>query len=117
MLQHWQQWPVKFDIGRNPCWFGLAMTIYAENPVENCHLYFCGTEMKKVEAGLIVPPTCNFSQQDAQSLMDQLWNCGIRPTEGMGSAGSFTAQQSHLDDMRKVAFAALEKVGVKCPSR
>jgi hypothetical protein len=38
--------------------------------------------------------------KQAQSLMDQLWDCGIRPTEGMGSAGSFAAQTAHLKDMQ-----------------
>jgi hypothetical protein len=39
-----------------------------------------------------------------------LWNCGLRPTEGSGSAGSLAATQRHLDDMRTVAF---HKLGIK----
>lgn len=39
--------------------------------------------------------------------MDQLWNCGLRPTEGSGSAGSLAATQRHLEDMRKIAFNTL----------
>lgn len=39
-----------------------------------------------------------------QSLMDQLWDCGIRPTQGAGSAGSLSATQSHLNDMRTLLF-------------
>ena len=38
-----------------------------------------------------------------QVLMDDLWNCGIRPTEGKGSAGQLVAVQDHLKDMRKIA--------------
>jgi hypothetical protein len=44
----------------------------------------------------------------AQTLMDDLWHCGIRPTEGTGSAGAMAATQRHLEDLRKVAFHALK---------
>jgi len=44
---------------------------------------------------------------DAQRLMDTLWNCGVRPTEGKGSAGQLTAVNSHLEDMRKIVFKKL----------
>ena len=42
--------------------------------------------------------------QIMQVLMDDLWNCGIRPSEGAGSAGSLKATQYHLEDMRKLIF-------------
>lgn len=45
----------------------------------------------------------------AQSLMDQLWNCGLRPTEGSGSAGALSATQRHLEDMRRIAFNKLNE--------
>lgn len=41
----------------------------------------------------------------AQGLMDSLWECGIRPTEGQGSAGQLAAQALHLKDMRDLAFS------------
>lgn len=40
----------------------------------------------------------------AQVLMDDLWACGIRPTEGQGSAGAMRAMESHLADMRRLVF-------------
>lgn len=40
----------------------------------------------------------------AQEMMDGLWSCGIRPTEGAGSAGAMTATQKHLEDMRRLVF-------------
>jgi hypothetical protein len=40
----------------------------------------------------------------AQLLMDRLWECGLRPTEGSGSAGSLSATQKHLEDMRTLVF-------------
>jgi hypothetical protein len=45
-------------------------------------------------------PPIAFCQSEAQKLMDELWNCGIRPTSGAGSAGQLAATESHLDDMR-----------------
>ena len=47
------------------------------------------------------------TETDSQTLMDDLWKCGVRPTEGKGSAGSLKATESHLKDMRKIAFKKL----------
>lgn len=43
-------------------------------------------------------------REDAQMLIDELWQCGIRPTEGTGSAGAMAATKSHLEDMRRLVF-------------
>jgi hypothetical protein len=40
----------------------------------------------------------------AQELMDDLWQCGVRPSEGSGSAGSLAATERHLHDMRALVF-------------
>jgi hypothetical protein len=53
------------------------------------------------------PPSFTVSRDIAQTLMDDLWQCGIRPTEGTGSAGSLRATERHLADMRTIAFAKL----------
>lgn len=52
------------------------------------------------------PATLSLQQDEAQQLMDDLWRCGLRPSEGSGSAGQLAATQSHLSDMRKLAFKA-----------
>jgi len=49
-------------------------------------------------------PQLALNDSEAQSLMDQLWQCGIRPTEGTGSAGAMAATQSHLSDLRRLVF-------------
>ena len=54
------------------------------------------------------PAVLSIPMQSAQSLMDQLWNCGVRPTEGSGSAGALAATEHHLADVRKVAADYLE---------
>jgi hypothetical protein len=56
--------------------------------------------------------SCNsfldIEKSQAQVLMDDLWSCGIRPSEGSGSAGSLAATQKHLDDMRTISFSVLK---------
>ena len=49
-------------------------------------------------------PQFDLNNSDAQSLMDQLWQCGLRPTEGTGSAGAMAATQAHLADLRRLVF-------------
>lgn len=59
----------------------------------------------EVGAGLHDPePAVHLSLEAGQHLMDQLWQCGLRPTEGSGSAGAMAATQKHLEDMRKMVF-------------
>ena len=58
----------------------------------------------KVEQGNYAPPMCTLSTKEAQSLIDSLWDCGLRPSEGSGSAGALAATQKHLEDMRTLVF-------------
>lgn len=53
-----------------------------------------------------IDASLTLEMEAAQGLMDQLWDCGLRPTEGSGSAGSLAATQRHLEDMRRLVFAA-----------
>jgi hypothetical protein len=61
-------------------------------------------EMKALPDGIVMEPSFSLNREDAQSLMDNLWNCGLRPTEGAGSAGALSATQNHLEDMRRLVF-------------
>jgi hypothetical protein len=58
-------------------------------------------------------PCLRLSIKNAQKLMDQLWSCGLRPTEGSGSAGSLAATERHLKDMQNIAKGLLKKEGVE----
>jgi hypothetical protein len=40
--------------------------------------------------------------------MDSLWSCGLRPSEGTGSAGALAATQAHLKDMQTLTFKLLK---------
>src|SRR3990167_9530168 len=62
------------------------------------------------DEAVIDRPTFSMSRDHAQTLMDDLWNCGLRPTEGSGSAGSLKATENHLSDMQSIAFQLLEKL-------
>lgn len=70
-------------------------------------------EMVPVGDEVVMQETFRLPHHAAQALMDQLWNCGIRPTEGSGSAGSLAATQRHLQDMQAVAFGLLKQHGVE----
>lgn len=61
-----------------------------------------------VDPDMLPEPSMRLSMPSAQKLMDELWSCGIRPTEGTGSAGSLAATERHLSDMRTIAFGKLE---------
>jgi len=57
---------------------------------------------EEIEEGAMPPPSLVLENSEVQELMDRLWQAGIRPTEGEGSAGQMTAVQAHLADMRKL---------------
>ena len=40
----------------------------------------------------------------AKRLIDALWDAGVRPSNGEGSAGQLGATERHLEDMRKLVF-------------
>lgn len=47
-----------------------------------------------------IAPSFNLSEAKAQVLIDSLWESGLRPTAGHGSAGAMAATEKHLNDMR-----------------
>lgn len=63
--------------------------------------------MKQRDPGTVLEPSLSISPQAAQTLMDDLWHAGFRPTEGTGSTGALAATQRHLDDMRTLVFRSI----------
>lgn len=55
-------------------------------------------------------PAVSLEPQAAQKLIDDLWDCGLRPSEGTGSAGQLAAVQKHLEDFRTIVF---KKLGIE----
>jgi len=66
-------------------------------------------EFREGQEGAIQDPTFRLSPEEAQQLIDALWLCGIRPSEGTGSAGSLKATQYHLEDMRMLVLNNIEE--------
>ena len=56
-------------------------------------------------------PTFSLDNDKAQTLMDRLWDCGLRPSEGTGSAGAMAAVQQHLKDLQKIVFKSYPQRG------
>jgi hypothetical protein len=65
--------------------------------------------MQPVPSGQTQEATLVMNKTSAQVLMDDLWNAGVRPTDGSGSAGSLKATQNHLADMRAIVFSNIKK--------
>lgn len=66
--------------------------------------YASNLVMQTFAEGDMINPVCSFSMAEAQELIDSLWDCGLRPSEGSGSAGQLAATQKHLEDMRTLVF-------------
>ena len=49
-------------------------------------------------------------RETSQQLMDALWQCGLRPSEGSGSAGSLKATENHLKDIQEFSRRLLSIV-------
>ena len=94
--------PIEIRATAAPWWRGVELlfrqgTAFGVNVV-----------MEEKEPNVIVDPTVRISDEEAQTLMDDLWRCGLRPTEGSGSAGAMRAVEKHVADLRKIAFKALD---------
>lgn len=37
-------------------------------------------------------------------MMDELWQAGCRPSQGVGSVGQLESTKYHLEDMRRLVF-------------
>jgi len=79
---------------RRPGWAGMSVMV---TPV------FQSFERAEDAFGVLGEPSFHLTLEAAQRLMDELWRCGIRPTEE-GTAGQVAAMQAHLQDMRKLVF-------------
>lgn len=51
-----------------------------------------------------IEPFLRLQDDEAQQLMDALWDAGLRPAGAKGSAGQLDAVQRHLEDMRTLVL-------------
>jgi hypothetical protein len=75
-----------------------------DGSVEKEVLAITGFTTEPIDEGIMLPKALTLNNTEAQRLMDELWNCGLRPSEGSGSAGQLESVRYHLEDMRKLVF-------------
>lgn len=63
--------------------------------------------MKRLEPNVAIDPLFSLTDDEAQDLFESLWAAGFRPAKD-GTSGQLAATQSHLEDMRRLAFKALQ---------
>jgi hypothetical protein len=51
-----------------------------------------------------IEPFMSLQLEQAQSLIDALYDAGLRPSQAAGSSGQLEAVKYHLEDMRKLAL-------------
>jgi len=61
-------------------------------------------EYIQVDEGTEPPIALQLHYDQAQDLMDKLWDVGLRPTEGSGRTGALAATERHLADMQRLVF-------------
>ena len=94
--------PLEIRATASPWWRGVDILLRQGTA------YGVKVLMEAKEPGVVVDPTVRISVDEAQTLMDDLWRCGLRPAEGAGSAGAMRAVERHVDDLRKIAFKAMD---------
>lgn len=45
---------------------------------------------------------------DAQQMMDAMWDAGLRPSQHTGAPEQIAATNKHISDLRKITFAQLD---------
>jgi len=102
-------------VGRNIAWNGIDVYVFAKEPSaidDSSKRWRLAESMNFVEKHPheSCGPTFRLSPIEGQSLIDELWCAGLRPTEGTGSAGSLAATQLHLKDLQEFHGRLLDKV-------
>lgn len=97
---------MEIRVNRQPSWMRSGIEVRIVDP--ETRRYVKEVHWTVAEANDEVPVAASMKMDMAQSLMDQLWDCGLRPTEGTGSAGALAAVERHLADMKIIAFHALK---------
>jgi hypothetical protein len=91
---------------------GIELAIFQQHPTGRIMVADPIIFRELPEGEYLREPMINLQNQEAQFLMDELWRCGLRPSEGTGSAGSLAATERHLHDMQKIAMGLLKQHGV-----
>ena len=57
-------------------------------------------ELQTMASGEMLPEFMALSFKESQNLMDELFACGVRPSEGGDASGVVAAKNEHLEDLR-----------------
>ncbi len=101
------------EIRAERCFASRRINLYGfvREFVDHCetkHGYIAIYETRNLAPLDAAEPFGSISDDEAQALIDDLWRCGLRPTEGAGSAGAMSATQAHLADMRRMVEKAFK---------
>lgn len=89
--------------------YGLSAGLYLAFDDREKRYFVEPVELKEIPEGFEqIDPTIRLSREDMIHLMDELWQCGVRPSREISSTGQLESMQAHLTDMRTLASAALE---------
>jgi hypothetical protein len=99
----------QLDLHAERAWFGNRLHIFVTGRVKSGSIVAQPAMFveRPEDSGEVILPMLNISMEEGQRLMDELWGCGLRPTEGSGSAGSLASTERHLKDMQAIAFGLL----------
>jgi len=92
---------------------GIDMRIMTQQREDGSASYVENLTMNTVGAGERIPVCIKLTNEEAKYMIDSLWQAGVRPSNGEGSSGQLAATQSHLEDMRTIAFKTLDIVEAK----
>ena len=100
MTNRTREYPVKFNVRPALYAFGLDFCMYSKIP-EGQTFVAETVNMKVVEQGSLVEPLFNLDSDEAQALMDAMWNVGVRPSNGEGNVGMIGAMKEHLASLKE----------------
>lgn len=102
----------RFFLQRNPAYRGISLFITDDSLVpQNEIAVATNITFEVIQSHHVPQPLTTLELNEAQELMDELWNCGIRPTDGAGSAGAMQRAENHIKDLQKITYKLLKIEG------
>ena len=95
----------EFFTSYNPAWDNYE--IHSRKNTDGVLQYATSICYISKEVGTISTPHMQLTSEEAQNLLQSLWNTGIRPKQE-GTLGQLAAVNYHLEDMRKLVFSKRE---------
>lgn len=105
--------PAGLDVRANysPQTQEVELRVRVESKSGTSPMYSMPAAFSTIPEGQIIPPMLRLSHSEAKKLMDELWDCGVRPSAGFDSPGvkaELVAVKQHLEDMRQIAFSMMD---------